>query len=98
MAAPSCCCWSLGYLVVPLLAMLEFSTRGAIDKVTRSFPRSLDHFAAIFSYPNLVDGIVISLQIAVFTVIGMLLLLVPTMVWTVVRVPRMRRVEPDLGL
>ena len=88
----------LGYLVVPLLAMLEFSTRGPIDKVTRTFPRSLEHFAAIFSYPNLVDGIVISLQIAALTVVGMLLLLVPTMVWTVVRVPRMRRVVEFLCL
>ncbi|HYO48130.1 MAG TPA: ABC transporter permease subunit [Gemmatimonadota bacterium] len=88
----------LGYLVVPLFAMLEFSTRGPIDKVTRAFPRSLEHFAAIFSYPNLVDGIVISLQIAVLTVVGMLLLLVPTMVWTVVRVPRMRRVVEFLCL
>ena len=88
----------LGYLVVPLLAMLEFSTRGDFDKVTRTFPRSLQSFAAIFSYPNLVDGIVISLQIAALTVIGMLLLLVPTMVWTVVRVPRMRRVVEFLCL
>ena len=46
----------LGYLVVPLLAMLEFSTRGPIDKVTRTFPRSLEHFAAIFSYPTSSTG------------------------------------------
>lgn len=88
----------LGYLVVPLIAMLEFSTRGDFDKVTRTFGRSLQSFAAIFGYPNLVDGIVISLQIAVLTVAGMLLLLVPTMVWTVVRVPRMRRVVEFLCL
>lgn len=88
----------LGYLVVPLLAMLEFSTRGDFDRVSGSFGRSLDHFAAIFSYPNLVDGILASLQIAVLTVVGMLLLLVPTMVWTVVRVPRMRRVVEFLCL
>jgi putative spermidine/putrescine transport system permease protein len=88
----------LGYLVVPLLAMLEFSTRGDFDKVSRTFGRSLQSFAAIFTYPNLVDGIVISLQIAALTVIGMLLLLVPTMVWTVVRVPRMRRVVEFLCL
>jgi putative spermidine/putrescine transport system permease protein len=88
----------LGYLVVPLLAMLEFSTRGDFDKVTRSFPRSLNSFAEIFSYPNLVDGITVSLQIAALTVVGMLLLLVPTMVWTVVRVPRMRRVVEFLCL
>ena len=50
-----------GYLVLPLFAMLEFSTRGDFDKVTRTFGRSLESFAAIFSYPNLVDGIVDSL-------------------------------------
>jgi len=88
----------LGYLVVPLLAMLEFSTRGDLDKATNTFPRSLQAFAAIFTYPNLVDGILASLQIAALTVFGMLLLLVPTMVWTVVRVPRMRRVIEFLCL
>jgi putative spermidine/putrescine transport system permease protein len=75
-----------GYLLLPLIAMLEFSTRGNYGS------RSLDSFAAIFSYPDLIDGIATSLEIAVLTVFGMLLLLVPTMVWTVVRVPRMRRV------
>ena len=88
----------LGYLLLPLLAMIEFSTRGDFDKVAHSFSRSLQSYAAIFSYPNLVDGIVTSLQIAVLTVFGMLLLLVPTMVWTVVRVPRMRRVVEFLCL
>ena len=53
---------------------------------------------SILSYPNLVESIVVSLQIAVLTVFGMLLLLVPTMVWTVVRVPRMRRVVEFLCL
>ena len=82
----------LGYLIVPLFAMVEFSTRG--DYGTRS----LEAYAAIVSYPNLVDGIVNSLEIAVLTVLGMLVLLVPTMVWTVVRVPRMRRVVEFLCL
>jgi putative spermidine/putrescine transport system permease protein len=88
----------LGYLTLPLLAMLEFSTRGNVDPITKQATRSLQSYAAIFSYPNLVDGIVTSLQIAVLTVFGMLLLLVPTMVWTVVRVPRMRRVVEFLCL
>lgn len=88
----------LGYLIVPLFAMLEFSTRGDFDRTTKTFARSLQSFQAIFSYPNLVDGIVTSLEIAVLTVFGMLLLLVPTMVWTVVRVPRMRRVVEFLCL
>jgi len=82
----------LGYLILPLLAMLEFSTRG--DYGTRS----LEAYAAIFTYSNMVDGITTSLGIAVVTVFGMLLLLVPTMVWTVVRVPRMRRVVEFLCL
>lgn len=88
----------LGYLLLPLLAMLEFSTRGNVDPITKQATRSLQSYAAIFSYPNLVDGITTSLQIAVLTVFGMLLLLVPTMVWTVVRVPRMRRVVEFLCL
>ena len=82
----------LGYLIVPLFAMVEFSTRG--DYGTRS----LSAYAAIFSYGNMVDGITNSLEIAVLTVLGMLVLLVPTMVWTVVRVPRMRRVVEFLCL
>ena len=88
----------LGYLVLPLFAMLEFSTRGDFDPVTKQLDPQPQSYAAIFSYPNLVDGIVTSLQIAVLTVFGMLLLLVPTMVWTVVRVPRMRRVVEFLCL
>ena len=82
----------LGYLILPLFAMLEFSTRGNYGS------RDLSNFAAIFSYPDLVDGITNSLEIAVLTVFGMLLLLVPTMTWTVVRVPRMRRVVEFLCL
>jgi putative spermidine/putrescine transport system permease protein len=82
----------LGYLILPLFAMLEFSTRGDYGS------RSLDSYAAIFDNSNLVDGIVTSLEIAVLTVFGMLLLLVPTMVWTIVRVPRMRRVIEFLCL
>jgi putative spermidine/putrescine transport system permease protein len=82
----------LGYLILPLFAMLEFSTRGDFGS------RTLNSYAAIFDSPDLMDGIVTSLEIAVLTVLGMLVLLVPTMVWTVVRVPRMRRVVEFLCL
>jgi putative spermidine/putrescine transport system permease protein len=82
----------LSFLLVPLLSMVEFSTRGDYGA------RSLGAYAEIFSYPNMVDGIITSLEIAALTVLGMLLLLVPTMVWTVVRVPRMRRVVEFLCL
>ncbi len=82
----------LGYLALPLFAMLEFSTRG--DYGTRS----VASYAAILSNTNLVEGIVTSLEIALLTVVGMLFLLVPTMTWTIVRVPRMRRVVEFLCL
>jgi putative spermidine/putrescine transport system permease protein len=88
----------LGYLIVPLLAMLEFSTRGDFDRATKSYGRTLDYFAAILSNDDLMASIVTSLEIAALTVFGMLVLLVPTMVWTVVRVPRMRRVVEFLCL
>jgi putative spermidine/putrescine transport system permease protein len=81
-----------GYLVLPLFAMLEFSSRGDYGA------RNLQNFAKILDYPDLVGGITTSLEIAVLTVLGMLVLLVPTMVWTVVRVPRMRRVVEFLCL
>ena len=82
----------IGYLILPLFAMLEFSTRGDYGS------RSLRAFADILSYPDLIDSIILSLEIAALTVLGMLLLLVPTMIWTVVRVPRMRRVVEFLCL
>jgi putative spermidine/putrescine transport system permease protein len=88
----------VGYLVAPLFASLEFATRGDLDRATGTRGRTLEYFASILSYPNLVESIVVTLQIAVLTVFGMLLLLVPTMVWTVVRVPRMRRVVEFLCL
>jgi len=47
----------LGWLILPLFAMLEFSTRGDVDPVTKQATRSLQSFAAIFSYPDLVAGI-----------------------------------------
>lgn len=88
----------VGYLIGPLFASLEFATRGDFDRSTGTYSRTLNAFASILTYPNLVESIIVTLQIAVLTVFGMLLLLVPTMVWTVVRVPRMRRVVEFLCL
>jgi putative spermidine/putrescine transport system permease protein len=74
-----------GYLLLPLIAMAEFSTRDAGGE------RTLDAWIAIGSDPNLVEAIVVSLEIAALTVVGMLVLLIPTMTWTYLRVPRMQR-------
>lgn len=82
----------MGYLLVPLLSMLEFSTRG--PKGTRT----LDYWFAIAQSEDLVSVILLSLGIAAVTVLGMLLLLVPTMTWSYLRVPRARRLIEFLCL
>jgi putative spermidine/putrescine transport system permease protein len=81
-----------GYLVLPLFAMLEFSTRGP------GGARTLEAWTAIGSDKTLVDSIVVSLELAALTVIGMILLLVPTMSWAYLRVPRARRIIEFLCL
>ncbi len=82
--------WSIfvlvgGYLLLPLVAMLDFSTRGPGGR------RTLDPWLAIGQDQNLIDSIIVSLQIAAMTVSGVLLLLVPTMAWAYLKVPRVKR-------
>jgi putative spermidine/putrescine transport system permease protein len=74
-----------GYLLLPLVAMAEFSTRGDFGS------RSLDAWIAIAQDPNLVEAIITTLAIAALTAVGMLVLLVPTITWTYLRAPRMKR-------
>lgn len=81
------------FFVLPLLAMLEFSTRGTIEG-----GRDLDAWKAIGDDPLLLDAIVTSLQLAVLTSVLMLVLLLPTMVWVHLRVPGLRRVVEYLCL
>jgi putative spermidine/putrescine transport system permease protein len=76
------------FFLVPIGAMLEFSTRG--NSVTA--PRTLDAWVQISQTPGLVKGIVTSLQLAVITSAGMLALLLPTMVWVRLRVPQIKRI------
>lgn len=74
-----------GYMVLPMVAMAEFSTRGDFGT------RSLDAWIAITQDRNLVGAIIVTLAIAGLTAIGMLALLVPTMTWTYLRAPSMKR-------
>lgn len=74
------------YLLLPLLAMLEFSTRGGMDG-----GRSLESWAQIGSDPDLVDAIWTQLGLAALTVGITLVLLVPTMIWVELRLPALRR-------
>jgi putative spermidine/putrescine transport system permease protein len=76
------------FFLVPIGAMIEFSTRG----VGITAPRTLSYWTSIFTYPELIQAITVSLELAAITSIAMLLLLVPTMIWIRLRLPRLRRV------
>lgn len=82
------------FFLVPLYAMVEFSTRG------NNGARTLDYWKAIFTYPELIDwnfgpapdaSVNSSLELALVTSVAMLVLLVPTMVWVRLKLPRLNR-------
>jgi putative spermidine/putrescine transport system permease protein len=76
------------FFLVPLYAMFEFTTRGN----TLSAPRNLDAWKSIVTFPDLTAAIVASLELAAITSVAMLVLLVPTMVWVRLRLPRLSRI------
>ena len=76
----------------PLLAMLDFSTRGTNGS------RTWAAWANLVEDPELNRAIVASLLLSLFTVVLMLLLLVPTMIWVRLRVPRATRLLEFLCL
>ncbi len=71
---------------VPLLAMLDFSTR-----IFTGSGRTWAAWALLVTDPILRGSIIASLVLSLLTVVGMLVLLVPTMIWVRLRVPRMTR-------
>jgi putative spermidine/putrescine transport system permease protein len=73
------------YMLLPLVAMLEFSTRGI------GGGRSFAPWLAIGANPDLLAAIRVSLELAALTVVVMLVLLVPTMVWVQLRLPKLLR-------
>ena len=81
------------FFVLPLVAMLDFSTRGGL-----AGGRSLTAWRAIGDDPLLLEAIFTSLQLAGLTSVLMLVLLLPTMVWVHLRVPALRRVVEFLCL
>jgi putative spermidine/putrescine transport system permease protein len=82
------------FFLVPIGAMFEFSTRG--NSVTS--PRTMEAWGAIFQAPDLIKAITVSLELAVITSVGMLVLLLPTMVWVRLRLPRVHRIVEFLCL
>ncbi|XVV06741.1 ABC transporter permease [Actinosynnema sp. CA-248983] len=80
------------FFLVPLLAMAEFSTRGA------GGTRSLESWTGIGADPDLVEAILASVQLAVTSSVLVLVLLVPTMTWIRLRLPVLRRLVEFLCL
>ena len=76
----------------PLLAMLDFSTRAVAGG------RSWEAWTNLVKDPELNSAIVTSLLLALFTVVLSLTLLVPTMIWVRLRVPRAGRLLEFLCL
>lgn len=81
------------FFLFPLYAMADFSTRNLI-----SGGRTLQAWQNLVADEALYESIVISLLLAVFTVVAMLLVLVPTMIWVRLRVPRASRLVEFLCL
>jgi len=81
------------FFLLPLFSMLEFSTRGGLEG-----GRDLSAWQAIGDDPELLRAIATSLQLAVLTSVLMLVLLLPTMVWVHLRLPRLRRLLEFLCL
>jgi len=81
------------FFLLPLLAMLEFTTRGAGGTFTLETWRLLIDWPRLGeTYPELWDGIVVSFGLVVLTVLLTLVLLVPTVIWVRLRLPRLHRV------
>ncbi|MBB2989269.1 putative spermidine/putrescine transport system permease protein [Mycolicibacterium iranicum] len=70
------------FFLFPLYAMADFSTRNLV-----AGGRTWQAWANLVSDEALYQSIVVSLLLAVFTVIAMLVLLVPTMIWVRLRAP-----------
>ena len=80
------------FFLLPLFAMLEFSTRGQDGELSAASWRLLVDWPKLReTYPDLSTGIVASLGQVLFTVVLMLVLLVPTVIWVRLRLPALRR-------
>lgn len=79
------------FFLVPLVAMADFSTRSAQGRTGQAW-------TALVEDRTLTQAISVSLQLALLTVVLMLVLLVPTMVWVRLRLPRLSRLVEFLCL
>ena len=84
---------TLLFFFIPLYGMLEFTTRDLISggRTGRVWTTLVDVGQVTDRYPALAEGFLASLALALFTVVVMLLLLVPTMTWVRLRLPGLTR-------
>ncbi|PUA81580.1 ABC transporter permease [Nocardioides currus] len=82
------------YFALPLLSMLDFSTRAKGGAEGRTG----EAWANLFQDEDLRNAIIMSLLLALFTAVAMVVLLVPTMIWVRLRVPGATRVIEFLCL
>lgn len=81
------------FFVLPLLALADFSLH---DVATGDW--SLEAWRSLAEDPTMTRAISTSLMLALLTVVGMVVLLVPTMIWVRLRVPRATRLVEFLCL
>ena len=79
------------FFLFPLYAMADFSSRSRDGRTLQAWA-NLGHDEALY------DAIAVSVLLAVLTVAGMLILLVPTMIWVRLRAPWARRLVELLCL
>lgn len=80
------------FFLLPLYAMVEFASRGPGGTYTLDTWRTLVDVTRLRTdYPELWAGLLASGGLAVLTVIAMLVLLVPTMIWVRLRLPALMR-------
>jgi putative spermidine/putrescine transport system permease protein len=82
------------FFFVPLIALFDFSTQVPGDAPGRT----LDAWRFLVQDERLRSAIIASLLLAVLTVVGMVVLLVPTMIWVRLRVPKVNRLVEFLCL
>lgn len=83
---------TLSFFALPLLGMLEYTTRGPDGgRSAATWATLVDVEKITAQYPVLREGVVASVGLAAFTVAIMLVLLVPTMTWVRLRLPGLSR-------
>ncbi len=84
---------TLIFFGMPLYGMLEFTTRDTQTgaRTLKTWTTLMDVGTITSSYPALSEGFISSIGLAVLTVVVMLALLVPTMTWVRLRLPRLSR-------